>query len=454
MATSPNSGLDRVRDSLRSDLWPLPTIGVVLALLLGFWLPVVDGWLEEDLPPTVTTLLFGGGAGAASTVLDAIASSTITVTSLTFSLTVVTLQLASSQFSPRLLRTFTSDLFMQVTLALFLATFSYSLTVLRSVRAEDGTQAEFVPRLSVTVAYVLVVASVIGLVLFLAHLAQVIRVETMLRTVRADGTQTLRRMLVPPSDHDRGTAVPAPPPDAFLLLAPGSGFLVRIDRDELLAVAKELAVVVLLDRCAGTALVEGTPIGAAWHASGSLGQEDRDRLHATVSQVVGIGSERTGTQDIGYGLRQLTDVAIKALSPGINDPTTAVHALGHSSALLCEFAGRQLGPELLTDDEGAVRVVLARPGLADLLELAVAQPRRYGAADPDVLARIASLLAEVAWCVQRAEHRTAIVQQLDRLAATVRAADVDEAEVAMLAELGRTVERALRRDWTPSEMTL
>ena len=103
--------LASLQDSLRSQLWPLPVAGVVLAVAAGVALPAVDAWLDEDLPLWLATLLFGGDAGSARTLLDAIASSLITVTSLTFSLTVVTLQLASGQFSPRLLRTFTSDAF-------------------------------------------------------------------------------------------------------------------------------------------------------------------------------------------------------------------------------------------------------------------------------------------------------------------------------------------------------
>ena len=106
---SRSSALSVMRDALRTQLWPVPTIAVVLAVALGVLLPRLDARIDGELPASVTTYLFGGGAGAARTVLDAIAGSLITVTALTFSLTIVTLQLASSQFSPRLLRTFTSD---------------------------------------------------------------------------------------------------------------------------------------------------------------------------------------------------------------------------------------------------------------------------------------------------------------------------------------------------------
>lgn len=158
-------------DGLFADaVWPIPVLAVVLAVFLGTALPTMDSAVDGELPDSVTVLLFSGGPEAARSVLQAISGSLITDTSLTFSLTVVTLQLASSQFSPRLLRTFTSDPFVHGTLALFLAAFAFALTVLRSVRGERNGTSPFVPETSVTVAFVLAIASVIALVLFLAHL--------------------------------------------------------------------------------------------------------------------------------------------------------------------------------------------------------------------------------------------------------------------------------------------
>jgi len=140
-----------VREALRTQLWPVPTLGVLLALALGVGLPRLDARVDDHLAGGVSFYLFGGGSEAARMVLSVIASSLITVTSLTFSLTVVTLQLASSQFSPRLLRTFSRDRVVHFTLALFLATFTYALTVLRTVRTSTAEQSVVVPQMAVTV---------------------------------------------------------------------------------------------------------------------------------------------------------------------------------------------------------------------------------------------------------------------------------------------------------------
>lgn len=341
---------------------------------------------------------FGGDADAARSLLGAIASSLITVTSLTFSLTVVTLQLASSQFSPRLLRTFTSDLFVQTTLALFLATFTYALTVLRAVRsAGDAGQAEFVPRFAVSVAFLLTVASVVALVLFLTHLTAQIRVETMLHNVRRDASSTMRAVL---PERERGDVDPQPtlrpPVDAVQVLAVDHGFLTWIEHGDLVAIAVDEGALISLGVHPGAFVVKGTPLGSAWPASGGhFDSEATSRLADRVATCVHTGPERTASQDVGYGLRQLTDVANKALSPGINDPTTAIHALGHISAFLCDLTDRDLGTQALRDDDDRVRVLLHRPDLAAYLDLGISQPRRYGVTDPQVMERIFKVLLDL-----------------------------------------------------------
>ncbi|WP_327377553.1 DUF2254 domain-containing protein [Streptomyces sp. NBC_01216] len=441
---------DAVRDSLRTQLWPLPALGVVLAVATGVTLPRLDARVQEDFPAWLADYLFGGGAGAARTSLDAIAGSLITVTALTFSLTVVTLQLASSQFSPRLLRTFTSDRFVQGTLAVFLATFTYALTVLRTVRTADAGQAEFVPRLSVTLAFVLALASVLTLVLFLSHLAREIRVETMLAGVHADAERTLRQLLPDTARREGAKAPPLPsvPGHALLLTVDSSGFLTGVDENVLLAAAVGADAVLLIDRQPGTSLIAGTPVGAAWpRTSTSFGPDTEAGLRRQFRRAISTGPERTGTQDIAFGLRQLADVAAKALSAGFNDPTTAIHALSHSSALLCDMAEREPGPRLLYDDH-RLRVVLDRPDLGDLLDLALTQPCRYGATDAAVLDRLLTLLRELAWHASPSQHPP-IAHQLARLRATVAAQDFHPGEHARLTALAGQVEQAMAGVWVP-----
>lgn len=450
---SSKGGFTALKDAIRTQLWPLPTIGVVVAAVAGVLLPEFDKVINDSLPRGLTDYLFGGGAAAARSVLEAIAGSLITVTSLTFSLTVVTLQLASSQFSPRLLRTFSSDRFVQLTLALFLGTFTYALTVLRTVRTPLDDQELFVPQIAVTLAFVLTLTSVVGLGLFLAHLAKEIRVESMLENVHRDATATVERVLEPLPDQldPTSTTIGSTPMIAGRVtpvLASATGFLVRVDERSLFDAAVEADAVVVIDLEPGGSLVSGAPVGKVWPRRGQSfeNQDALDELQKEVRKAIYIGMERTAVQDVGLGLQQLTDVATKALSPGINDPTTAIHALGHLSGLLGELARHDLGPRLLRDDDDGVRVVLHRPPFEELLETAIGQPRRYGAADPMVLGRLFELLAEVYYVAPLADQRRAIVDQLSRLRRTCADGDFDEAERARFDALALRVLTAVRQE--------
>ena len=291
------------------------------------------------------------------------------------------------------------------------------------------------------------------LVVFLAHLARQIRVEWMLREVYADTDITMNKVLTGATRP--GITAPVPPPvpeDAVPLCATASGFFTSIDGSTLLAAAIKASAVVRVDRCPGDSLIAGTPIAHTWPfgAAGPMTAADRSDLQACIGDAVDVGFERTSAQDIAFGLRQIVDVTVKALSPGVNDPTTAVHGLGHISALLCTAAGKDLGPKLLRDHDDQVRVVLRRPAFTELLELAVAQPRRYGATDPDVLSRIAVLLREVAWVAGTPEQHHAITGQVERLAATIEGQDFDEVEHLRLQDQLKDTRRALIGRWLPT----
>lgn len=433
----------RLREAWRVQLWPLPAVGVLLGVVAGVVIPLVDAAIDDDLSPSLKVYLFGGGADAARTVLSAVSGSLITVTALTFSLTVVTLQLASSQYSPRLLRTFSSDRVVHGTLAVFLGTFTYALTVLRTVRTSADGQAAFVPQFSVTTAFLLALVSVLVLVGFLAHLTSQIRAESILNSVFTEARENVTALTDDVDPQRRPSALPVEPATAATVWASSSGFLVSIDLEDLLEAAVEADAVVVVGRMTGSSLVAGSPLATVWPRTGGAFDDDvLTRLRERTEAAAHTGFERTAAQDIGFGLRQLTDVACKSLSPGINDPTTAIHALGHSAALLCVMAGRDLGPELARDDDGQVRVVVPRPDLRELVDQAVSQPRRYGAQDPTVLGRLVALLDELAWVTPTAQLDV-VSDQLARLRITAAAQSFDPTERAELAEATRGVEQTV-----------
>jgi uncharacterized membrane protein len=421
-----------LRARLRGALWPIPVVGVVLALGAGIALPALDGVLGRGSAGHPLDLVFGGGPAAARDLLAAIAGSLISVTGLVFSLTVVALQLGSSQYSPRLLQTFATDRVVQLTLAQLTATFVYALTVLRTVRTEDATSDEsaFVPRLSITVGYALTLGSVLALVLFLGHLSRMLRVETMLRDVHDEGSATLGRE--PPDEAEAGTGgAPVPPPGRGTPVpASSSGFVVDLDEATLVAAARDRDAVVLLTARIGDSVVSGTPLAHVWPAPDPDAAEG---LRVAVGRAVGLGFERSPERDVPYSLRKVVDIAVRALSPGINDPTTAVHALSHASALLGDLVCRPLGPRRLTDRDGVLRVVVPQWTAPDLLDLVLEEPLQYASGQPAVLRRLAALLREVAWRAPRGLLDEPLCTRL--------------AQVVAVAEESTRVPAAERRAW-------
>jgi uncharacterized membrane protein len=398
---------------LRSSLWPLPVLAIVLAIGLGIGLPALDQLLQQPGGQHPLTLVFGGGPSAARDVLAAIAGSLISVTGLTFSFTVVALQLASSQHSPRFLQTFVTDRVVQTTLALLVGTFVYALTVLRTVRTEESAGPAFVPRLSVTVGFVLALASVVGLVLFLGHLARSLRVETMLRDVSDEARDTYAREL--PRREDGPTSeVPLPSGPATPVCAHRSGFVTDVDGDRIVAAAAAADVTVVLQPRIGDSVVAGTPVAHIRPARRGTAP-DLEGVERALHQHVQLGYERSPDRDVAYSLRKVVDIAVRALSPGTNDPTTAVHALSHVSALLGELATHRLRPMVFRDRDGGVRVVVPQWDVSALVRLGLEEPLHFAEGQPAVLRRLAGLMRELAWRTPRGALDGELCEYLERV---------------------------------------
>jgi len=419
-----------LREAVATELWPLPTISITIAVILGIALPLVDRAVDSSLTVGFERLLFAGGPEAARAVLSAVAGSLITATSLTFSLTVVALQLASSQASPRVLRTFLKDPTVHWTLAVFVGTFAYSLTVLRTIQDGSDSFDPVVPRLAVTLASLLTLASVILLVLFLAHLARQLRIETTMRQVYQETSNTIN--LVASTMATGRTELPEWPPAERieLSLATRSGFIRSTDRSKLLTTAITHDLVVREEHTIGHHVVSGTPVARWWPRDPMqhVDDDEREQINLAVASASDLAYERTASQDIGFGIRQLVDITARALSPGVNDPTTAVYTLGHISATLCSLAELPIQSTGLTDDDDLVRVIIKPHDFVSLLDIAMTQPRRYGASDPGVVERLFQLLQEVGYRAERTEQTQAVLQQIDRLEASVAAETYDFVE--------------------------
>lgn len=423
----------RILDGVFTRLWPIPALGVLIGAAAGVLIPLAD---SGDLTGWPRTLIFEGDASAARSVLSAIASSLVSAATLTFSLTVVAFQLGSSQASPRLLRQFSQDRAVQATLAVFLGTFAFALTLLRSVHGD------VVPRVSVTLACLLTLACVVILVMFLGHVASLLRVETMMRDVHATTQRTIRTVRSD-VEHTAAPAVPEPAPGRlpYVIEADHSGFVTEVRRSQLLECAERQGVVVRELHAIGDSVIAGTPLLQWWHddPGSPLDPGAVAQLRDTGRSSVVLGYERTNVADIGFGLRQLVDVCIKALSPGVNDPTTAVHALSHITAVLGSLVVLPEQPAVLAGTDGKPRIVVRTHNIPDLLRLGLEQPRHYGSSDPQVAERLLTTCWELAWIGRDGRYLQDIRAETRRTLDAVRSNDPEPQRLREYEDLAERV---------------
>ncbi len=433
--------LAALRDRLNGSLWPWPAVSIVVA--------VVAAWLLSQVAPTggVGNLArFGGTPEGARAILSTVAGSTITVTGVTFSLTVVALQMASTQFTPRLLGTFLADRGNQAVLSVFLGTFAYTLVVQRSIRISTDETPGFVPDLAVGVGLLLTFLSVGMLVYFFHHLTQQLRLENVLAELRRDTLAAVRRIQ---SDEPAGDIdvpdVPDVPSRRVVVRARRSGYLQAVRLDDLRAVAEVHGTVVRLAPAVGLHVTSGTTLGWAWPVDDDTpGEMDVEALARAVHGTIHLGRERTLTEDVAFGIRQLVDIAARALSTGVNDPTTAVAAIDAMATVLSELAAGPAPSPVRVDARGRVRAAIPRSTFAELLALACDQPRRYGRNEPAVLTELLRMLTDVAEAAIDDDRRDAVGVQIDATVDRARDAELSSTERDRVDRYARQARAACR----------
>jgi uncharacterized membrane protein len=423
---------DAFREYLTGSLWVLPGISAVLALVAGFILsriPVGPG----------SPLAFRGTADDARTLLSNVTSTVVTVIALVLGLTVVALQLSSTQFSPRLLRSFLRDRPTQVVLSTFVATFAYSAAGLYTVGLSAGGRTEEFPRLAVSGALVLLFASLAMVVYFTDHLAHSIQIDAIGKLVELDTLAVVNGRLGSVEDVDF-----APPEWAVPLLAPASGYVQSAYPELMLPLACQHRMHVRLGVWVGDHVVSGTVLAWMWTSARDEPAPDPVIFQRAMMGAVQIGFERTQKQDAALGIRQLVDMACKALSPAVNDPYTAVQAIDHLSVIFCALAVRPLGDDVAADPTGRGVVIVPGRRFGDYLATMCGLLRRYGCAEPTVALALLGLLHKCATVLADDPARWAAVSEqadlvlADATRATAQSADLTPV-VTAAADLQRRV---------------
>jgi uncharacterized membrane protein len=377
---------DALFEYARGSLWVLPALSVVAALAAGALLSAVPVGVHSPLA-------FQGTPDDARNLLIGIAGTMVTVIALLLGLTVVALQLSSTQFSPRLLRNFLRDRPNQIVLSVFVATFAYSTAGLYTVGVSGGDRTASFPRLAVSGSIVLLFASLGLLVFFADHLVHSIQVDAIMNAVQRNTVAVIADGLLA-----GGADVPEVPPGAVAIASRRSGYVQAVRCRTLLAHAARQGVFLRLRPRVGEHVVAGTTLAWAWPVSPGGRAPDPRALARALETGVRIGFERTVEQDAAFGIRQLVDSACKALSPAVNDPYTAVQAIDHLTVIFCALARRPLGHHVARHPGGAAVIVPGRR-FPEYLAVMCGLIRRYGAAEPtvaDALLRLLLTCADVA----------------------------------------------------------
>jgi uncharacterized membrane protein len=387
---------------------------------------------------------YGGGPDGARAVLSAIAASMITVAGVAFSVTIVALTLASQQFGPRLLRNFMRDRGNQVVLGTFIATFTYCLIVLRTIRSGS---AEFVPHVSVTIGILLALASLGVLIYFIHHAAVSIQAPEVIAMVAGDIQDGIERLfpekLAYPAkeQHDDLSEEIAKNFEirGDFITAGASGYLQSINGDKLMEVAEKNDLVLLLKRRPGDFVVLGGEL-AKIQPCGRVN-------HNIANEILGVfifGTQRTHLQDVEFSIEQLVEVAVRALSPGINDPFTAINCIDRISSALCMLAQRSFPSPLRHGAEGKLRVIARPVTFAGIANAAFDPIRQYGRSSAAVTIRLLEAIATIATCVRREGDRRALLDQALMIERGSREAFSQERDRAALDERFKKALEALQ----------
>ncbi|MGA7352472.1 MAG: DUF2254 domain-containing protein [Acidobacteriaceae bacterium] len=382
---------------------------LIIALTLGC-VGALLSWLEEMVPGVsawVPRAIFPSHADpqVAQVILAGVAASMMTVVSIVFAILLMTLTLASMQFSPRIIMSFSRDRVTQWTLGVFLGTFSYCMAALPAARSLPHP---FAPVATVLGAMVLALTCVGWLLFFIHHISQAISVNHIVDRIATETESVIDEVMPWPHWPERLQQTHPPPrtPDEVAVAAPESGYIRFIDTRRLLDLAKQYRVRIRVLRRVGHFVPAGIPMAMV-----AKGERLDDDGRARLLSAFDMGPTRTLQQDVEFGVLQIVDIALKAISPAVNDPSTGINCVDQLSRIMIRFASRQPPDELMFDPPGVIRVSLGWIQFPRLLDAAFEQIRMYAKGDVAVSLRLLRALGDIAASTPDAEFRQILVER-------------------------------------------
>lgn len=402
-------------DDLRTSFWFVPSIMVAAAIALSLATIHLDrATLSVNWVATLGWTFSRGPEGSRA-VLAAVAGSMMTIASVTFSITIVALQLASSQFGPRLLRNYMRDRGNQVAMGTFIATFTYCLLILRTINGTEGEQ--FVPHISVTIGLILALLSLGVLIYFIHHAAESIQAENVISAVSRDLHQAIDRLYPDGVGEDVGGSSPGSgergvptnfDDDTCPIPSSAGDYLQAVDVDRLMALARERDLIISIANRPGKFVFAGSDLARVWP-----GSRVDDALADAIRGSFYLGPRRTVTQDVEFAIDQLVEVAVRALSPGVNDPFTAINCVDRLGAALCVLAAKAIPSAYRYDEEDRLRVIADHSTASGMVDAAFNQIRQAARCDVAVTIRLLESIAAVARRTTNPEFLSALRRHAD-----------------------------------------
>ena len=391
--------------NLRSSFWFMPSLIVLAGIALATVLIEADSagsdrWLAQ------WPRLFGAGPEGARVMMSTIAGSMMSVVGVTFSMILVVLTLASSQYTSRILRNFMRSRVTQVVLGIFAGIFTYCLIVLRSIRG--GNEGAFVPSLAVFFGFMLALGGVGTLMFFIHHIASSIQASSIIASVAEETMASIDRLFPerlgqgPGEDDDDQTLYPLSKRYWRIVPAMQSGYIQSVNNAALLRLARDRKTIVRMEHGIGEFVVQNTML-----VSLALEDPPDQETIAAVQAAFSISRHRTVDQDAAFGVRQIVDVALKALSPGINDTTTAVMCVDYLTTIIARIAPLQI-PSSRRYEDGELRVIAKGPGFESLLAVAFDQIRSNAKGDVAIMLRMLGALQTIAGLTASPHRRQAL----------------------------------------------
>ena len=433
----------------RESFWFVPAVMTLAAVVLAFATLELDERLELS---SLGSGPFGNVASAdgARTLLGTIAGSMITVASLTFTITITSLSLTSSQFGPRLIRNFIRDPGNQVVLGTFIATFAYCLLVLRTVRGEDA--GTFVPTVSMVTAVALALSSLAVLIYFISHISMSIQARQIISSIGRDLGQVIDVLY--PEVHEEGQASSTQADDEWRpqgqprrVYATRSGYIQDVRYTDLVDIARKADATINVPYRPGRFVPKGATIAEVYGDAAGVDDEERDER---TCRAVRIGDDRSAGRDVEFFIDQLVEIAVRALSPGINDPFTAIACIDELGASLRQLAERKLPQPNHRDEDGVVRVHASSQTFEGAVSAAFNLLRQHGQTSVAVSVRLLETMAVLAEYTPSREHQ----ETLQKHAAMVHRAAVshleEPADIEALDDRYRMVLDALQAGSAPA----